>query len=90
MAKKNEDVQEIVLARLVEDQRIKKLGQVDIGRPHIWESFLHPEAVMWLNKGTAADVEKAKAYASRDGYTVFIYPVTEKDPLGRAKREIQG
>lgn len=49
---------------------------------------------MWLNEGTAADVKKAKQYLVTDrppeGSTfgaVYTYPVTEKDPLGRAKRD---
>ncbi len=48
-------------------------------------------ACTWLLKGCDADVEKARTfvigeYGSRGA--VFTYPVKEKDPLGRAKKEI--
>lgn len=54
-----------------------------------------PKATMWANAGTAADVKKAKAFIASDRLSsypvewkgVFVYPVTEKDPLNRARRE---
>lgn len=82
------DLQRIVLARLVEDLRLREHGQVDLGRPHKFERYDRPEALVWLNRGGAADIAKAKAFAEREGYTVFRYPLTEKDPLGRARTEI--
>lgn len=49
-------------------------------------------AAVWLNRGSAEDIDKARAYAARasDEYQihVFVYPVDELDPLGRARREV--
>lgn len=51
------------------------------------------KSAVWLNAGTAADVEKATDYAEANHagdlkFAVFTYPTTEKDPLKRAKRDI--
>lgn len=59
------------------------------------------KTAMWLNRGSAADYEKARAYVAgenekraRSGdrtqgpMRVFVYPTTERDPLGRAKRDV--
>ena len=43
------------------------------------------KAAMWLGKATEADIAKAEAYAAEDGLGVYVYPSTEKDPLGKAK-----
>lgn len=51
-------------------------------------AVLVPKAIVWANEGDAAEVRKAKDYAAREGYRVFLYPVGERDPLGRAKREV--
>lgn len=61
-----------------------------------WERFngnYYPESVpakavkalVWLNKGTSADEDLAKAFAAREGYFVLTFPTTEKDPIGKAK-----
>ena len=45
---------------------------------------------MWLNHGTAADVQKAHKYAATchdKDIKVLVYN-GESDPLGRAKREL--
>jgi hypothetical protein len=47
-----------------------------------------PVSLMWLNRGTQADVGKAEAFARTEGYTVFTYDTSEHDPLGRAKKDI--
>lgn len=50
-----------------------------------------PHACVWLNKGSDADIEKAQAFIASDAPDtgrVFVYPTNEKDPLGRARREI--
>lgn len=43
---------------------------------------------MWLREGSADDIARASTYAAREGYAVFTYPAAERDPLGRAKREV--
>lgn len=78
---------QIVLAWLDEDFIIVKEGQPDIGRPHTFKAIPKPLAAMWLNKGTDADLAKAKKYAETDARTVFCYD-GERDPLGRARRDI--
>ena len=45
-------------------------------------------ACMWLRHGTALDVEKARIYASAEGYRVFAFDAAERDPLGVAKRAV--
>lgn len=48
-------------------------------------------AAMWLNRGGVADVDRARAYVrqtQRDTGRVFVYPLEEKDPLGRARRDV--
>ena len=78
---------QIVLAWVDEDFVLVEEGQPDIGRPHKFRSVPKPLAAMWLNNGTPADIVKAQKYAETDGRTVFVYE-GEKDPLGRARREI--
>lgn len=45
------------------------------------------KTVIWANEGTTEDEGKARAYAKKEGNEVLIFPTTEKDPHGRAKRE---
>lgn len=45
------------------------------------------QACVWLNRGTRADVAKARVFADQEGYAVFVYPSTERDYFDRAKRE---
>lgn len=78
---------QIVLAWLDEEFVLIQEGQPDIGRPHKFKSVPRPLAAMWLNKGTEADVVKARKYAETDGRAVFCYE-GEKDPLGRARKDI--
>jgi hypothetical protein len=80
--------QQIVLAKLVEDSRIIGEARVDLGERHKRESYLKPVAVMWKREGDSEDVARAHEYATADGYTVYVYPTTERDPLGQAKKEI--
>jgi hypothetical protein len=78
---------QIVLAWLDEDCVMVQEGQRDIGRQHKFKTVPKPMACMWLNKGTAADLVKAQAYAAKDGRTVFRYE-REKEPLQRARADI--
>lgn len=89
----------IVIAWVVEET-------VHDGRPYAHDLGQRPgtrvervaRAAIWLNKGTEADVVKARAYcenptsrSSTDPESAryaFIYPPTEKDPLGRARRDV--
>ena len=79
---------QIVLARTEEDYEVVRPGQSDIGIPAKTRVVLVPKALMWLRKGTSADVAKAEAHAKSEGWRVFTYPTSEKDPLGRAKKDV--
>lgn len=53
-------------------------------------------AAIWKNAGTAEDVKKAQKHLDTQNISSFpivkkrviVYETSEKDPLGRAKREI--
>jgi hypothetical protein len=47
-------------------------------------------AAVWKRRGYAKDVERAEEYArtQTEGGRVIVYPREERDPLGRARREI--
>lgn len=79
---------QIVLARLVEDVEVANPGQPDLGIRPTLRQIHRAEALVWLRSGTAADVAKAEKYAATEGYTVLTYPTTERDPLGRGKRDV--
>jgi hypothetical protein len=78
----------IVLARLVDDTELVRERRTDLGERPVMRDIKTAQALMWLNRGTAEDIEKAKRYAPTEGYTVLVYETTERDPLGRAKRDI--
>jgi len=78
----------IVLARIETDQVIVKQGRIDIGERHTFAEVPKPVSLMWLNEGTVSDVVAAKRFASKEGYSVFTYPVTESQPLQRARKDI--
>ena len=80
---------QIVLARLDEDFRVKELRRVDLGERNVMERIDKPVSCMWLNRGTAQDVEKAQVYAKTEGYRVFTYPINVRDALSQAKKDIQ-
>lgn len=51
----------------------------------VFEAAKRAVACVWLNKGTAADLARAEAYAKAEGFTVITFPTNEPDPLGKAK-----
>ena len=78
----------IVLARVEQDHVVVKQGRIDLGERHTFASVDRPVAMVWLNAGDQMDVERAQAYASQNGYTVFTYPTTEPEPLQRARLDV--
>lgn len=46
-----------------------------------WEG----KACMWKNKGTEADLARAKEWAAKEGVLVLTFPADETDPLGKAR-----
>jgi hypothetical protein len=80
----------IVLAWVSPDLEIVSPGRIDLGERPVLKQVLVPRAAMWLKRGTDEDLEKAKAYAkAQKGEYVFVftYLASEKDPIGRAKKE---
>lgn len=80
----------IVLAKLEDRENLIKRGRTDIGELHKFETVYIPVAVIWLNEGAHEDVAAAKVYALKNNYRVLCYPLSEADPLGRAKTDIYG
>lgn len=59
----------------------------------IFEPCLEARACVWLNQGCESDIERAQTYADGDLgdasiYRVYAYPLTEQNPLKRARQEI--
>jgi hypothetical protein len=46
---------------------------------------LEGKACMWANKGTDADLVKARDYAEKEGLLVLTFDASEKDPLAAAR-----
>ncbi len=78
----------ICLARVEQDQVVVKQGRIDLGERHTFAMVDKPIAIVWLNSGDAADVERAQTYAQANGYRVFTYPTSEPEPLVRARLDV--
>lgn len=84
----------IVVAWVVED--VVSIGPdrgADLGRRREVKTGPVARAAMWLNSGTPGDVAAAEAYTrtvdSHDRPAqVYVYPTSERDPLGRARQAI--
>jgi hypothetical protein len=98
--RRNPDTRRIVVAWVIPDGAREIVpGEWERswdGSHHVEKTRSAPKALtaMWLNEGSAADIKAAKHYAATErppeGATwsgVFDYPSTEKDPLGRAKKD---
>lgn len=70
----------------------------DLGARPGFRLEVQGRAAMWLRRGTAADVAKAKAYAetetakntdtARGPVQVFTFPTSEAEPLEAARRAV--
>lgn len=83
----------IVLAWTTEEPRLEREGRIDIGERHTFKMVRVPKAVMWLNRGSEKDLATAILYAAQQStpqqpHHVFTYPTSERDPLGRAKKDV--
>lgn len=78
----------IVVAWVEEEVEVVRARRTDLGEAPVTRTVSVGKAVVWLRRGGATDVEKARAYALPEGKRVFTYPKSEKDPLGRARREV--
>mgnify|MGYP001590980931 CR=1 FL=1 len=79
--------QTIVLAK-VEMTGLRATGR-NIMKDRNWfpefEAAPEAKAMVWLNRGTAADIEKAQCFAEANGYTVLTFPTSGRDQLAKAK-----
>ena len=51
-------------------------------------SVLEGRSCIWLNTGRQKDVKEAVEFAKRNEYFVLTYPITEKDPLEKARKDV--
>lgn len=81
----------VVAARTVVDLEVAGPRRSPYEQPPMREIQV-PRALVW-RKGVvasklAAEVAKAEESLRPEGYKVFTYPSSERDPLGRAKKEM--
>lgn len=86
--KKGADKVQVVVAWTTDEVEVAQQRRTDLGERPILRDVKVPHAVMWLRRGGPTDIEKAETYARQEGYRVFTYPTSERDPLGRAKRDV--
>lgn len=78
----------IVLGKLITETEVISTDGVDLGKRPKTRLIKVPQTINWLYNGTDEDVKKALAFGEPEGYSVFTYPESETDPLGRCKREM--
>lgn len=84
----------IVIAWTEDEQEIapgQKPWRHDLGERPKLVDVKKPRAVVWVNDGSDADAAKAREYVKKahpGTGQVFLYPTTEKDPLGKARRDV--
>lgn len=69
----------------------QKAWRHDLGERPKLVDVKKPHAAVWANRGTPTDVTKACEYSRKTNPgtgLVMVYPTTEKDPLGRARKDI--
>lgn len=76
---------QIIIAWTDSDSEFVHERRTDLGERPVIRDVTIVKACVWLNEGTAADVEKAHAYADPRGYKVFTYPFDVADALGTAR-----
>lgn len=60
----------------------------DLGEQAPMRTTVVAHAVMWSGAADETEVAKGRAYASQRNHRVFLYPATESDPLGSARRDL--
>lgn len=82
----------IVLSRLLDDFEIVGKARIDAGESHKTRDIKVARALVWRRNvkdhALPAELLKAQEAAKDGGYSVFVYPSTERDPLNRAKRDL--
>ena len=77
-----------VIAWTEEDSVVVKERRSDLGERPLMRSVKVARTALWLNRATPKDVEKARVYAAAEGYHVFTFPPSERDPRGAAARAV--
>ena len=81
----------ILCARIVVDFEIIRQGRIDLGERHATRDVNVARVLCWRNSVPAAKLDtelaKAAAFAAAEGYTVHVYPMSERDPIARAKQD---
>lgn len=78
---------QIVLAKIEMKPTVVDTSGIDLGKTPKIRITKKPVAVMWINHGNTDDLEKARDFAKKESYTVFVY-FNEPNPLERARQEI--
>lgn len=78
----------IVVAWTVTEAVVVRARRTDLGERPVLREQTAARTVLWLNKGTAADVENAERWAKAEGYRVFTYPTSTRDPRALAARAV--
>ena len=88
MTKKAREIRMIVVARIEIVQECAGTDGIDLGYRPVMRDVPICKAAVWKSNATDEDLEKAVTFAMSEGYTVLEYPVGERKPLERAKREM--
>jgi hypothetical protein len=84
----------IVVAWTEDEQELapgQRSWRHDLGERPKLVDVKKPYAAMWRNRGTETDIAKAHEYSRKENPKtgrVMVYPTTEKDPLGRARKDV--
>lgn len=83
----------VVYARVDEEHVVERERRTDLGERPVMRVVPKGVAGMLSNHcpepKLAELLGKAESYVSpSEGWRVYVYPSTERDPLGRAKREV--
>lgn len=89
---KNENIT-IALAWTVPDFVVVKEGRRDLGERPTLRETVKPVSLIWINKGDQKDIDKAEKYIQKNAVdynnlTLLVYPSTEKDVLGKSKKDL--
>jgi hypothetical protein len=77
---------QIIIAWTEETREIVRVRRSDLGELPITRPALLARACVWLLEGDASDLEKAQAYAARNDYQVYTFPVGCESALTDAKK----
>lgn len=80
--------QQIVIAFVTVDMEpAQKTWRHDLGERPKMKEVLVAKAAMWLREGDEDDMRKALRHAEQNDGTVHVFPLSESDPLEKARKE---